>query len=98
MDGLAYSLVLDTSEQLEREGFTRGADVHLNACCHFPLWRRNGETAVQAVSGCAGCLSAIRQVLANREKASCLFGDGGHPDTTVMIVLQHRTDPDAPRA
>jgi len=88
MRTLEYSLKLNASENLRLGGYERGADVHLNGCCYFHLWRRTNEVAAESAGPCPNCLETMRQIVADAGKAWRFFEDGGEAESTVIIILQ----------
>jgi hypothetical protein len=82
-----YALVVGTRGDLESSGHLCGGEVELNGCCIFPVWRRGGDVAVQVVSACQSCLVAIRQIVADPERARQL-GGGGEPNLSLKLVAQ----------
>jgi len=80
-----YALVIGTRSDLESSGHLSGGHVELNGCCSFPLWRRGGDVAVQVVAACQSCLIAIRQIVADPERARQLGGTR-EPGASLKLV------------
>src|SRR5262249_27972327 len=83
-----YSLMLNASENLRLGGYERGADIHLNGCCYFHLWRRPNEVGAERAGPCPNCLATMRLIVGDAQRAWRFFEDGGEAESTLVIILQ----------
>jgi len=91
-----FSLVVGTRGEFEKSGWVRGERLRLNSCCRFQIWLRAGETAVQVTSRCRGCVTALRDLVADPDRARCLVPSSEATGRTVRLVLRAH-DSAAPR-